>query len=345
MNIGIPVERKQGEGRVALTPGAVAELVNVGRIVFVEKGAGLKSGFADELYRMAGAKIVGNQQALYDEASLIVKVKEPLEQELPYLKRNHILFCYLHLAANTHLVQAFHKIKNTAIAYELVEVDGHYPLLAPMSDIAGKVAIQLGMHHLTTVSGGAGILLEGGYGAKRANVVVLGGGVAGFSAAKRAAAIGANVIILDIKTDVLKRANALAPNVTGIYSYKQSIEEAVREADLVVGAVLVPGQRPPVVLPRTLLSQLKEGAVVIDIAIDQGGCVEGIVPTTHDNPSYKQNGVQLLAVTNLPGIVPVSSTQCLSGAILPYVHLIANGAMDESSGLHKAVCIKNGRIM
>ena len=231
-------------------------------------------------------------------------------------------FVIIHLAANSHLVKAFSGIGNTAIAFELVESVGSFPLLAPMSDIAGKVAIQLGMHYLMSVKGGLGILLDGGYGAERANVVVLGGGVAGFSAASRAASIGANVTVFDIKAGVLKRVNDLGANVTGLYSQSQVVEEYIKHADLVVGAVLVPGKSPPIVLSESLLDQMKQGSVVIDIAIDQGGCVEGIKATTHANPCYKRNGVQMLAVTNLPGAVPKTATQSLSGAILPYVRSI-----------------------
>jgi len=210
------------------------------------------------------------------------------------------------------------------------------------------------MHYLMSVKGGLGILLEGGYGTPRANVVVLGGGVAGFSAAKRAASIGANVTVFDIKTDALKRANAMGANVTGLYSQSQAVEEYVKNADLVIGAVLVPGKNAPVVLPESLLSQMKRGSVVIDIAIDQGGCVEGIKPTTHANPCYVQGGVQMLAVTNLPGAVPKTATQSLSGAILPYVRSIvechgSSGAFDvvaiqKIKGMEEAVCIKNGHI-
>ena len=354
MNVGIPVELKQGEGRVSLTPSAVSDLILAGATVFIESQAGVKSGYLDEQYLCAGATVVNDQAALYEYSQLIVKVKEPLLEELPYITRKHALFCYLHLAANDHLVKAFSGIGNTAIAFELVESEGRFPLLAPMSDIAGKVAIQLGMHYLMSVNGGLGILLEGGYGAARANVVVLGGGVAGFSAASRAASIGANVTVFDIKTGVLKRANALGANVTGLYSQSQVVAEYVKNADLVVGAVLVPGKSPPVVLPESLLSQMKQGSVVIDIAIDQGGCVEGIKATTYENPCYQRHGVQMLAVTNLPGAVPKTATQSLSGAILPYVRSIVSchntlGALDvvavqKIEGLSDAICIKNGHI-
>ncbi len=202
MNIGIPVERKQGEGRISLTPSAVADLIVAGGDVFVESTAGLKSGYSDEQYSRAGASVVDNQATLYNSSQLIVKVKEPLLEELHYLTSKHAVFCYLHLAANAHLKKAFCDIGNTAIAFELVESEVGFPLLAPMSDIAGKVAIQLGMDYLMSVKGGMGILLEGGYGTPRANVVVLGGGVAGFSAAKRAASIGANVTVFDIKKTI-----------------------------------------------------------------------------------------------------------------------------------------------
>ena len=354
MNVGIPVERKQGEGRVSLTPSAVADLIVAGATVFVESKAGVKSGYMDEQYVCAGANIAIDQAALYKSSQFIVKVKEPLPEELPYLTCKHALFCYLHLAANSHLVEAFKRIGNTAIAFELVESAGSFPLLAPMSDIAGKVAMQLGMHYLMSVKGGLGILLEGGYGAPRANVVVLGGGIAGFSAAGRAASIGANVTVFDIKTDALKRARALGANVTGLYSESQVVEEYVKNADLVIGAVLVPGKKPPVVLPESLLNKMRPGSVVIDIAIDQGGCIEGIKPTTHANPCYVRNGVQMLAVTNLPGAVPKTATQSLSGAILPYVRSIVgicgrDGELDVLSiqnieGLRDAVCTKNSHI-
>ncbi len=354
MNVGIPVERKQGEGRVSLTPSAVVDLVVAGATVFVESKAGMKSGYSDEQYARAGANIVIDQAALYKFSQFIVKVKEPLPEELPYLTCKHVLFCYLHLAANGHLFEAFTRIGNIAIAFESVESAGGFPLLAPMSDIAGKVAIQLGMHYLMSVKGGLGILLEGGYGTPRANIVVIGGGVAGFSAASRAASIGANVTVFDIKINALKRARALGANVTGLYSESQVVEEYVKNADFVIGAVLVPGKKPPVVLPESLLNKMKPGSVVIDIAIDQGGCVEGIKPTTHANPCYVKNGVQMLAVTNLPGAVPKTATQSLSGAILPYVRSIVEScgegddfdvhAIQKIEGLRDAVCAKSSHI-
>jgi len=353
MDIGIPVERKQGEGRVALTPNAVAEIISRGARVHVETGAGQASGFTDQQYSQTGATIHSDPEKLYKSATLIVKVKEPIKEDLAYIKSHHTLFCYLHLAANPKLIAAFKKIGNSALAFELVEVEGSYPLLAPMSDIAGKVAIQLGMHYLMTAQGGAGILLEGGYGAERANVVVLGGGIAGISAAKRAAAIGANVIVFDIKAEVLKRANDIGCNVTGLYSQTQSIEVAVKAADLVIGAVLLPGKQPPIILPISMLRQMKPGAVVVDIAIDQGGCVEGIKTTSYDAPCYQEHGVQMLAVANLPGAVPKTAAQCLSGAILPYVLALVSDscniekiAMGESmNGLKNAICIKNGQLV
>jgi len=344
MNIGIPAETKQGEGRVSLTPYAVAELVKAGHNVSVETAAGVKSSFTDEQYVRSGAVIKKSPKELYDDSTLIVKVKEPQVAELPYLRSDHQLFCYLHLAANPHLINAFMKIGCTALAFEAVEVAGGHPLLAPMSDIAGKVSIQLGMHYSMISQGGAGILLEGSYGAARANVVVLGGGVAGYSAAARAAAIGANVTVFDLKSEVLKRVNELGSNVTGLYSQAEEVSDSVKKADLVIGAVLLPGKRPPTILSKALIKQMKLGSVVVDIAIDQGGCVEGIKPTTHGEPCYQQDGVQILAVTNLPGAVPQTSTQCLSGAVLPYVLSIA-GDKARMEGLEEAVCVKNNQLV
>lgn len=344
MDIGVPAETKQGEGRVSLTPGAIADLVHAGHHVSVETKAGMKSGFTDEQYRRSGAAIKKSAKELYDASTLIVKVKEPLVAELPLLRSDHQLFCYLHLAANPHLIDAFKNIGCTAFAFEAVEVAGDHPLLAPMSDIAGKVSIQLGMHYSMIGQGGSGILLEGSYGAPRANVVVLGGGVAGYSAAARAAAIGANVTVFDLKSDVLRKANELGPNVTGLYSQADGISESVKKADLVIGAVLMPGKRPPIILSKALIREMKPGSVVVDIAIDQGGCVEGIKPTTHADPCYQLDGVQILAVTNLPGAVPQTSTLCLSGAVLPYVLSIA-GDNARLAGLEESVCVKNNQLI
>ncbi|GAB6040025.1 alanine dehydrogenase [Endothiovibrio diazotrophicus] len=319
MRIGIPKEIKPLEGRVGLVPAACSELVARGHQVLVEGGAGLKSGYGDEEFRAAGARIVDDAAGLYGEAELVVKVKEPQPAELPLLRRDHRLFCYLHLAAERELAEALLGIGLTAVAFETVEEGGGLPLLAPMSDIAGRLSVQIGTHLLHQPQGGRGILLGGLPAAERGNVAVLGAGVAGGAAAAMAAAIGANVTVFDRVRSKLEQMRALGPNVTALYPYPDEVERAVENADLLVGAVLLPGRRAPSVVSAAQVARMNEGAVVVDISVDQGGCVETTRPTNYADPTYKVGGVTHFAVTNMPGAVPRSASQALSASIIPYL--------------------------
>lgn len=329
MRIGIPREIKPWEARVALVPHAVAALVQDGHEVFLEAGAGIGSGFADEEYEAQGARLVPGPAALYGAVELVVKVKEPVPAEYGFLRSDHILFSYLHLAANRPLIEALQKAQLTAVAFETVEQDGGLPLLAPMSDIAGRLAIQIGAHLLHAPQGGRGILLGGLAGTARGHVVVIGAGEAGGNAVRLAAALGARVTVFD-KLRARQAAMASAgPNVTALPSYPEAIAATVRDADLVVGAVLVPGARAPHVLTRSMVRHMRPGAVIIDIAIDQGGCVETIRPTDYASPTYIEEGVVHFGVTNMPGAVPRTASQALSAVLLPFVQVLASrGAAD-----------------
>ena len=319
MRIGIPKEIKTLEGRVGLVPAACSTLVAQGHQVLVERGAGEKSGYPDEEFRAAGARMVEDAASLYGEAELVVKVKEPQPSELPLLRRDHRLFCYLHLAAERELAEALLAIGLTAVAFETVEEGGALPLLAPMSDIAGRLSIQIGTHLLHQPQGGRGILLGGLPAAERGNVVVLGGGVAGGAAATMAAAIGANVTVFDRKREKLEHMRALGANVTALYPYPHDVERAVLAADLLVGAVLLPGRRAPHLVSAEQVARMNDGAVIVDISVDQGGCIETTRPTTYADPTFKYEGVIHFGVTNMPGAVPRSASQALSASIIPYL--------------------------
>lgn len=315
--IGIPRERKALEGRVVLTPSAVAFLTHAGHTVHVEHDAGLCSAYADADYAAAGACIQPHGPALYAAAQLIVKVKEPVEEELAWLRRDHVLFCFLHLAAYPRLTQQLLHIGLTAYAFETLMVDGRLPLLAPMSQIAGRLAIQLGMHYLEQPQGGAGVLLGGLAGTSRSRVLVLGAGNAGRAAAQLALAIGAEVQVLDRVPAALEAIKQQLPDVkTGLVSAEE-LRAALTKADLLVGAVLSPGAEAPRVVTRLLLANLRPGRVAVDIAIDQGGCIEGIRATDWKAPAYFENGRAFIAVTNLPGAVPRTATEALSAVVLP----------------------------
>ncbi len=324
MRIGVPKEIKPLEGRVGLVPAACSSLLAAGHEVFVERGAGLASGYDDAAYRDAGVTLCDDAASLYGRAELIVKVKEPVEGDLRYLRPDHLLFSYLHLAANPALLRRLLDIGLTAVAFETVqEADGSLPLLAPMSDIAGRLSIQLGTHLLHQPQGGKGLLLGGLPGAERGRVVVIGAGTAGGNAVRYAAAVGAEVTVFDRKRDKLLAMRALGGNVTGLFPYPDAIGEAVAAADLVVGAVLIPGARAPHVVSRAQVRAMQPGGVIVDISVDQGGCIETTRPTDYRDPAYVEEGVLHLAVTNLPGAVPRSASQALSAAITPYVLALA----------------------
>jgi alanine dehydrogenase len=324
MRIGVPSETKTLEGRVALVPAACADLVRRGHEVYVQEGAGTKSGFSDEQYARVGVKLAPSARKLYEVGELIVKVKEPIAGDLKHLRKDHLLFCYLHLAPEPKLTQRLLDIGLTGIAFESVEeADGSLPLLAPMSIIAGRIAVQIGTHLLHQPAGGKGLLLGGLPSTQRGKVVVFGAGAAGRNSAELAAAGGANVIVFEKRQDRLREMMNLAPNVTALYPYEEYVAREVASADLVIGAVLIPSAKAPHVVTRSMVKTMEKGSVLVDISIDQGGCFETSKPTTYKNPTYEVDGVIHFAVTNMPGAVPKTATEAICAAILPYVQRLA----------------------
>ncbi len=346
MRIGIPSETKILEGRVALVPAAAADLVRRGHEVFVQAGAGEKSGYSDDDYRALGVQVMPDAAALYEKGELIVKVKEPIAGDLEHLEKHHTLFCYLHLAAEPELTRRLLEIGLTGVAFESVAENGALPLLAPMSVIAGRLAGQIGTTLLHRPNGGKGKLLGGMAAAPRGKVVVLGAGVAGGAAASQVASTGANVVVFDLMPSRMEEMRQLGPNVTGLYSYEASVAEEVASADLVVGAVLVPSAKAPRVLTDAMIGSMEKGSVVVDIAIDQGGCFETSRPTSWDEPTYDVHGVTHFCVTNMPGAVPQTSTLAISAAILPYVQRMAAGdAWREFAPLREGINVENGELV
>lgn len=341
--IGIPRERKALEGRVVLTPAAVTDLVGAGHSVHVEHGAGLHSGYADADYLAAGARIQPDGPALYAAARLVVKVKEPVAEELPWLRPDHVLFCFLHLAAYPALTRELLRCRLTAYAFETLMLDGRLPLLAPMSRIAGRLAVQLGMHYLEQPQGGAGILLGGIEGSSRGRVLILGAGNAGRAAAELAVALGAEVEVLDRVPAALVALKREWPVIETGQVHDEVLLAALARADLVVGAVLLPGAEAPRVVTRAMLQRLRPGRVLVDIAIDQGGCIEGIRATDWKSPAYQENGHIFIGVTNLPGAVPRTATEALSAVVLPRVKELAGGRTD-SAGWDSALALSAGEI-
>lgn len=346
MRIGIPREIKTLEGRVALVPAAVAQLVAEGHSLLLETGAGLLSGYDDSQYLAAGAKLAPDAAALYDVAQLIVKVKEPLPEEVALLRADHRLFSFLHLAAATELMQQLCTVGLTAVAFETVETArGQRPLLAPMSDIAGRVAVQVGTHLLHSPQGGKGLLLGGLPAAERGRVVILGAGVAGGNAALLAAAMGAEVTVFDHNRDKLERLRALGNNVTALHPYPDALHTAIVNADLLIGAVLITGQRAPHLVNAETVCQMGDGSVIIDISVDQGGCIETTRPTTYAEPTFVVDGVIHFGVTNMPGAVPRSASQALSAALTPYVSRLASDDWQTDAELVKGINVANGEIV
>lgn len=345
MRIGIPRELKPLEGRVGLIPAAAAELVRHGHQVFIEKDAGVKSGYSDDHFRAVGVEVLNTAAAVFEKAEMIVKVKEPIEADLKLLRKDHLLFCYLHLAALPELTERLKQIGLTAVAFETVEENGRLPLLAPMSDIAGRLSIQVGTTLLHQPHGGKGILLGGISAAKRGRVVVLGAGVAGGAAAAMAAGMGAEVTVFDISRDKMEQMRALGPNVTALYPHTADIAEAVKYADIVVGAVLVTGALAPHVVSAEMVKAMQPGSVVADISVDQGGCVETTKPTTWDKPTYVWEGVTHFTVTNMPGAVPRTSSQALSAAITPYALRLAAGGWRDFEPLRKGINVEGGKVV
>jgi alanine dehydrogenase len=328
MKIGLPKEVMSGEGRVALTPSACQQLVAAGHDVYLQHEAGEQSAYSDAMYQQAGVEVVADAQQLYEQAQLIVKVKQPLQQDIQYLRSDHVLFGYLHLAADVELIQTLCALGLCAIPFESVVGDnGGLPLLAPMSQVAGRIAVIRGASLLFRNRGGRGVLLGGVDGSDSGKVVVLGAGVAGSHAVAAAVAMGARVDVLDINDDKLNQLKQRFPAIVTHHSTAEVISELCMEADLVIGAVLLAGRRAPVVLPQSVVRQMQPGSVIVDIAIDQGGCVENIRATTSEQLCYTERGVIHSAVPNMPAAVARTSSQSLSTAILPYVRELASGSV------------------
>jgi len=345
MYIGIPKETKVHEGRVAIIPSCCAKLIRQGNQVFIETGAGELSGYLDEEYSAQGVTVLPNAAVLYETARLIVKVKEPLEADLSYLQKDHILFCYLHLAANMALTYALCDIGLTAIAFETVtDNQGRLPLLKPMSEIAGALSIQIGTSLLHAPQGGKGIMLGGISTTDPGHVVVLGAGIAGSTAAKLAAAVGARVTLIDRDKRSFKTLSETYSNVRGIIASEESIEQAVQNADLLIGAVLLPGLQAPRLVTESQVRQMTPGSVIIDISVDQGGCIETIKPTNYSKPTYKMHNVLHFGVTNMPGAVPRTASQALSTVILPYVQKLCDENWQQLKNLQNGINVQDGRI-
>ncbi len=326
MRIGVPTEIKNREGRVAMTPAGVHHLTQAGHRVMVQAGAGAGSHISDADYSEAGALVVAEAEKVWGDAELVVKVKEPIAAEYRYLRNDLVLFTYLHLAADRRLTEVLLESSGTAIAYETVQLpDRSLPLLAPMSEIAGRLAPQVGAYHLMARSGGRGVLLGGVPGVAGAQVVVLGGGVSGRHAAEIALGMRAHVTVLDISPTALRHLDEQFDGaVTTVASTAHAVAEQVTQADLVIGAVLIPGGRAPHLVGNDLVSRMRPGAVLVDIAVDQGGCFEDTHPTTHDDPTFRVHDTVFYCVANMPGAVPRTSTFALTNATLPYVAAVAD---------------------
>jgi alanine dehydrogenase len=332
MIIGIPKEIKNNENRVAITPAGVTQFIANGHQVLIEKAAGVGSGFTDEDYVQAGAEMIINAQDVWNQAEMIMKVKEPLESEFPYFREGLILFTYLHLAAEPLLAQALKENGVTAIAYETVSVGRTLPLLSPMSEVAGRMSVQIGAQFLQKINGGQGILLAGVPGVSRGKVTIIGGGIVGTNAAKMAVGLGADVTILDLSADRLRELDDLFGNqIKTLMSNPFNIAESVIETDLLIGAVLIPGSKAPKLVTEEMVKTMKKGSVIVDVAIDQGGIVEtSNHVTTHDDPVFEKHGVLHYSVANMPGAVPRTSTTALTNVTVPYALQIANKGVNKA---------------
>jgi alanine dehydrogenase len=350
MKIGVPKEIKTNENRVALVPAGAEAFVAAGHTVMIEKGAGEGSGFPDEAYTSVGATIGPDADAVWREAEMIMKVKEPIAKEWPHMRRNQVIFTYFHFAADEKLTRAHIDSGAVCIAYETVELPSReLPLLTPMSEVAGRMAVQEGAKYLEKLYGGRGVLLGGVPGVPPAKVVILGGGIVGINAAKMAAGLGAKVTVLDLSLERLRYLSDVMPaNVTLIYSNRHNILEQISTADLVVGAVLITGAVAPRLIRREDLKRMQPGAVIVDVAIDQGGCVETIKATTHENPTYVVDGIIHYGVANMPGGVPRTSTLALTNATFPYAMQLANKgwkkALKENPALKKGLNVVDGKV-
>ncbi len=351
MILGVPKEVKTSENRVALVPAGCELLVGQGHEVLIEAGAGDGSGFSDEQYRTAGGKILDTADQVWKAAEMIMKVKEPIAVEWPRMRRDQIIYTYFHFAADEKLTRAVIDSGAIAVAYETVQLpNGELPLLTPMSEVAGRMAVQEGAKYLEKVHGGRGVLLGGVPGVPPAKVVIIGGGVVGINAAKMAAGLGASVLILDLSLERLRYLDDVLPaNVKTIYSNRFNILDAIERADLVIGAVLLPGAKAPRLIVRNDLKRMQPGSVIVDVAVDQGGCVETIHPTTHDDPTYFVEGILHYAVANMPGGVPRTSTLALTNATLPYgVRLAKKGwkaACREDRALALGLNVVQGKVV
>lgn len=351
MIIGVPKEVKTKETRVAVTPEGVHQLAQAGHKILVEQKAGLASGFADETYIQAGAALCRTSKEVWEKAELIVKVKEPIGTEYNYLREGLVLFTYLHLASVPPLVDALCRSRTTGIGYETVErEDGSLPLLTPMSEVAGRIATQIGTYLLHANHGGKGLLLGGVTGTGKGLVTVIGGGHVGLNAAFVAAGLGAEVVILDVKEHKLKGIeDRFYGKVKAVRSTPESIAEWTKKSDLVVGAVLVSGDKAPQVVSKEMVGAMEEGSVIVDVAIDQGGCIETSHPTTHAEPTYKERGVTHYCVTNMPALTPRTSTEALTKATLPYALKLANlgvaKAVDQDPALKLGLQTEKGKAI
>ncbi|NNM31709.1 MAG: alanine dehydrogenase [Gemmatimonadetes bacterium] len=350
MLIGVPKEIKNNEYRVALTPAGAEALIQAGHTVMIQSRAGQESGFTDDFYEGAGVRVVETAEEVWGEAEMIMKVKEPIEPEWPLIRKDQLLFTYFHFAASQPLTDALVESGAVAVAYETVELpSGELPLLTPMSEVAGRMAIQEGAKYLERPVGGSGILLGGVPGVLPAKVLILGGGVVGTHAARMAAGLGARVSLMDISLPRLRYLSEVMPaNVSLLYSTRYAIRKQLRDADLVVGAVLLPGKKAPSLVLREDLATMRPGSVIVDVAVDQGGCVETIKPTTHEEPTYVVDGVVHYGVANMPGAVPRTSTLALTNATLPYALNLARlgwkGACTADPCLAKGVNVVNHRV-
>lgn len=351
MIIGVPKEIKTHENRVALTPAGALELSKRGHQVFIQSTAGDGSGFPDSDYQTAGAQILPSIEAVYDQAEMIIKVKEPIEPEYELIKNDQLLFTYFHFASHLPLTEAMIDSKAVCLAYETVELaDRSLPLLVPMSEVAGRMAVQEGAKYLEKPIGGRGVLLGGVPGVPPGKVLILGGGIVGTQAAKMAAGLGAQVIIMDINLSRLRHlADIMPANVQTVYSNEYNIRQHIETADLIVGAVLIPGAKAPNLITRDMLKQMRPGTVLVDVAVDQGGCIETCRPTTHADPIFVIDDVVHYCVANMPGAVPYTSTIALTNATLPYAIQLADKgwkkACRENAPLCKGLNVVNGKVV
>ena len=351
MIIGVPRETKTNENRVALVPAGCEALVAAGHAVHVERGAGVGSGFDDEAYVAVGGKLLSSAAEVWASAEMIMKVKEPIPAEWPRLRRGQLVYTYFHFAADRALTDAIVASGVVAVAYETVQLPGgELPLLTPMSEVAGRMAVQEGAKYLEKVFGGSGILLGGVPGVAPGEVVIIGGGVVGVHAAKMAAGLGAHVVILDVSLDRLRYLDDVLPaNVDTTYSNRHNLLDAISRADLVIGAVLLPGAKAPHLIRRADLARMKPGSVIVDVAVDQGGCVETIRPTTHEDPTYVVDGILHYGVANMPGAVPRTSTLALTNATLPYAVKLGRlgwkEACRQDPSLRRGLNVVEGKIV